>query len=334
MADDEEKAQGHFANEPSPGELLRAARLEKKLDTKEVAATLNVDPWMLDALEHDEYGALGAPVFAKGHLRKYAKALGLDGDDLMVAYYQRAGTREAPPLIAESILRVEASNGARIPWLASAAGVLALAILALGVFMFLQPNRGAENARAATAQVPEVGVTTSTSDDARSTTLRLPGATAQGASTPAVEAPSAREPAATEPPPSRAEPAPVQTEPAQTNTQSSRSTLATTATTAPTRVARAPDPEPVTAATRPDRITISLAFRGESWVEVYDGKRVKLLYGMGEAGTTRSLEGPGPLNVFLGKAGDVDVSINGRPYSVPRISRLGTARFEVDASSQ
>ena len=66
---------------------------------------------MLDALEHDEYAALGAPVFAKGHLRKYAAALGLDDGDVLVAYYQREGAREAPPLIAESILRVEAGRG-------------------------------------------------------------------------------------------------------------------------------------------------------------------------------------------------------------------------------
>lgn len=340
MADDEGKAKGHFANEPSPGELLRAARLKKKLDTKEVAATLNVDPWMLDALEHDEYGALGAPVFAKGHLRKYAAALGLNGDDLMVAYYQRDGTREAPPLVAESIMRVEAANGPRIAWLAPAAGVLALAIVALGVFLYLQPNRGAENARAATAvDVPESTVMT---DDARSTTLRLPGAgvspepdaksDARTSTTPPVSAPATTT-AATEPQPepvSRApqrapaqtpppKPAPVVVEPADIEP-------------APVRVARAstPQSEPTSAAP----VTIALSFRGESWVEVYDGKRGKLLYGLGEEGTTRTLEGAAPINVFLGKASEVDVSVNGRPYAVPRVSRSGTARFDVDAPAQ
>jgi len=81
-------------------------------------------------------------------------------------------------------------------------------------------------------------------------------------------------------------------------------------------------------------VTVTLRFRGESWVEVYDRDRTKLLYGMGEAGTTRSLNGAAPLNVFLGKAGDVDVSVDGRDYRVPRVSSLGTARFDVDASSR
>ncbi|MEO1575505.1 MAG: helix-turn-helix domain-containing protein, partial [Pseudomonadota bacterium] len=135
--------------EASPGALLRAARLAKKLETREIAATLNVDPWMLDALEHDEYAALGAPVFAKGHLRKYAAALGLDDGDVLVAYYQREGAREAPPLIAESILRVEAERGRGLGWVAPAAGVLALSVIALALFLYLQPDDGADAARAA-----------------------------------------------------------------------------------------------------------------------------------------------------------------------------------------
>ena len=103
---------------------------------------------------------------------------------------------------------------------------------------------------------------------------------------------------------------------------------------APTRVARAPTRQAATAAASAPPVTIALSFRGESWVEVYDGKRSKLLYGLGEEGTTRTLEGAAPLNVFLGKASDVDVSVNGRPYAVPSVSRLGTARFDIDAPAQ
>ena len=79
---------------------------------------------------------------------------------------------------------------------------------------------------------------------------------------------------------------------------------------------------------------MTLRFRGQSWVEVYDGERTKLLYGMGEAGTTRALSGPAPINVFLGKASEVDVTVDGRDFASPRISRSGTARFDVGATTR
>ncbi|MFK8015925.1 MAG: RodZ domain-containing protein [Gammaproteobacteria bacterium] len=328
MADDDEKAQGHFASEPSPGELLRAARREKKLETKEVAAALNVDPWMLDALEHDEYGALGAPVFAKGHLRKYATALGLDADDLMVAYYQRAGTREAPPLIAESIMRVESTQGPRLTWLAPTLGVLALAVVALGIFFYLKPDGAAEPAQAATV-APEK----TTSSAARSTTLRLPGATE-------TSVPLTRD----EPTPQPAQAVPLETlitpEPKPVV-----DTIASALPEEPPEQVAPPTPEPVTLATAVPRrdapatrtgqgteqVTITLSFRDESWVEVYDNNRTKLLYGMGDPGSVRSIVGSPPLKVFLGKAGEVAVKVDGRDFTIPRISRLGTARFEIDS---
>ena len=345
MADDTDLEQDkdvqkrRFADGPTPGAMLRQARQDKKLDTKEIAATMNVDPWMLDALEHDEYGALGAPVFAKGHLRKYAKALGLDEGDVMVAYYQRDGTREAPPLVAESILRVERNQGANLNWLAPAAGVLALAVIALVLFLYFQPNDSAESARAA-AVVP-TAEEIDTQADERTLSLPLSRTEPAAESAPATSSSAAPKPVESMPEPAVApEPEPLsQPEPE------------------PVRVASAPEPEPQsepptqTRATQrdqvapelrgglstrlssPDEVRVTLSFEGESWVEVYDANRAKLIYDMGESGTRRSVSGPGPLQVFLGKAVDVEVMVNGRPYAVPRVSRLGTARFYVDAKS-
>ena len=55
---------------------------------------------------------------------------------------------------------------------------------------------------------------------------------------------------------------------------------------------------------------------------------------MGRAGSRRTVSGDGPLQVFLGKAVDVNVRVNGEPYSVERISQLGTARFYVDRDAR
>lgn len=358
---------------PTPGEMLRVARVEKNLETKEIAASLNVDPWMLDALEHDEYAALGAPVFAKGHLRKYAAALGLDEGDLLVSYYQVEGTREAPPpLIAESILRVEARRNRGLGWIAPAAGVFALAVIAVGLFLYFQPEGGADAAQAATTEPEPSAVSTG----ARSQSLRLPTAPAgDTASSPAAVAPpsaSTTAPtvsstternaasdttASTPPPPTRSEtaapvrapntaPITAKTEPEprpspnvsgrDTANESSGLSSGSSSVAAPVRVASAaPAVASAAAASRPataptgtgEAVRVTLDFDGDSWVEVYDANRRKLLYDMGEAGTRRTVSGDGPLQVFLGKAVDVNIRIDGEPFSVPRISRLGTARF-------
>jgi len=46
------------------------------------AEQLNLDLSVIHALENNDYGALGAPVFAKGHLRKYAALVGLSDEEV------------------------------------------------------------------------------------------------------------------------------------------------------------------------------------------------------------------------------------------------------------
>ena len=90
MAERAEKGDGTAAGavaEATPGDRLRAAREKRGLTVEQAADELRLDLWMVEALEADDYGAFGAPVFAKGHLRKYAGLVGIDPDDIMVSYY-------------------------------------------------------------------------------------------------------------------------------------------------------------------------------------------------------------------------------------------------------
>jgi cytoskeleton protein RodZ len=78
-----------------PGERLRAERERRGFSTQKVAEDLHVDAWVVEALEAGRHESLGAPVFVKGHLRKYAILLGLDADELVHAFGQQAD----PPLV-------------------------------------------------------------------------------------------------------------------------------------------------------------------------------------------------------------------------------------------
>ena len=85
--------------ESGPGPMLRAAREARGLSEQQAAEQLNLDATVVAALERDDFASLGAPVFAKGHLRRYGALLGLPDDALLEAYDHARRQPEAPSLI-------------------------------------------------------------------------------------------------------------------------------------------------------------------------------------------------------------------------------------------
>lgn len=80
----------------SPGQMLRQERERRGLTLQQAAEDLNLDRWIVEAIEVDHFLALGAPVYARGHLRKYAALLGLSQDLIVDRYDSLAGTPSAP----------------------------------------------------------------------------------------------------------------------------------------------------------------------------------------------------------------------------------------------
>ncbi len=85
------------------GERLRAARNRQGLTLQKVAEDLHLDIGVLEAMEGDRFRALGAPVYARGHLRKYAQTLGLDVDALLADYEAAHAGPGAPSLLPTSV---------------------------------------------------------------------------------------------------------------------------------------------------------------------------------------------------------------------------------------
>src|SRR5690348_18300688 len=76
----------------SIGDTLRNARERMGLAQVQAAERLHVDTAVIDALETGRFKALGAPVFVRGHLRRYAELLGEPDGPLQQRY---AATNEA-----------------------------------------------------------------------------------------------------------------------------------------------------------------------------------------------------------------------------------------------
>jgi cytoskeleton protein RodZ len=64
----------------------------------EAAEHLHVDPSVLSALEGERFGELGAPVYARGHLRHYAELLKLPATEVLGLYGASAQAGAAPDL--------------------------------------------------------------------------------------------------------------------------------------------------------------------------------------------------------------------------------------------
>jgi len=86
-----------MANDKSntPGSLLRQARESAGLTCESVAEQLNLLPPLVTALEEDRYDQFPGEIFAKGHLRAYARLLKLNPDDVLRVY--RGSSQPAAP---------------------------------------------------------------------------------------------------------------------------------------------------------------------------------------------------------------------------------------------
>jgi cytoskeleton protein RodZ len=79
------------------GARLRASREKLGLTVLQVAERIHTDPKIVDAIEAENYEALGAPVYARGHIRHYAELVGESAAEL-IAVYSESGKVAQPDL--------------------------------------------------------------------------------------------------------------------------------------------------------------------------------------------------------------------------------------------
>jgi len=133
------RAEAEVAELPTePGARLRRQRELAGLSEQQVAEQLNLDATAVTAIERDDFALLGAPVFARGHLKRYAALVGLPEDDVVGAYDRSRAQLAEPTLIPKSREEMRPERGpARWPWIL---GSLALFLLAAGVAAYVSEH--------------------------------------------------------------------------------------------------------------------------------------------------------------------------------------------------
>lgn len=111
-----------------PGPMLRRAREARGLTEQQAAEQLNLDASVVSALERDDLAALGAPVFARGHLRRYGAMLGVAEDELLAAYERAGAQPEVPTLVPRARQEMVPVRGRpKWPWVTGGALLFLLA---------------------------------------------------------------------------------------------------------------------------------------------------------------------------------------------------------------
>ena len=278
---------------PLAGERLAAARREKQITVLEIAKELHLDEPKVRALERNEFEILGAPVFAKGHLRKYASLVGVSHEDVLADYYQLNRAASMPPVVGTvRKRRREVSPG---PWIAV---VVMLIIAASAYWWFFERGSGEPSPLPQGSSVaplpaePAPGSAESETDVAEP--VEIPQVSIE-AEAPAFEADTVR--------PGSVEPAPQQS---------------------------ATEPEP--AAVPEGQVRLQLRFTGDCWTEITDASGRRLFFDLGRDGRVANVAGQAPLSVLFGNADNVSVRVNGEDYAIAASDRRGlTARFTIVA---
>lgn len=112
----------------TPGEKLKQAREQAGLSVERVAKDLYLDTQVINAIEVNRFKDLGAPVYAKGYLRKYARLVGLTEEDILQRYQQMGGAPTAPDPIPAAMGSVPETRQPLPRWIGWV--VVALIVLA------------------------------------------------------------------------------------------------------------------------------------------------------------------------------------------------------------
>lgn len=141
------------------GVRLRAARERSGFTVIQAAERLHLDPKVIEAIEAEEFEFLGAPVYVRGHMRRYAELVGERGADLQEIYAGSLRAAAPPDLTQAPHAELAADPRRLLRPVAAAAGA---AVLVAAVWWVLKgtsqpaPARAVDSDRPAVAEVVSV----------------------------------------------------------------------------------------------------------------------------------------------------------------------------------
>ncbi|MCH0542724.1 DUF4115 domain-containing protein [Streptomyces sp. MUM 203J] len=140
---------------PSIGRVLRQARIDAGLTVEDVSSSTRVRVPIVYAIEEDDFSRCGGDVYARGHVRTLARAVGLDPAVLVKQYDEAHGGRPAPtpaaPLFEAERIRPERR---RPNWTAAMVAAIVAVVGFVGWTVFGRDDTGSAAKNVAEAPAP------------------------------------------------------------------------------------------------------------------------------------------------------------------------------------
>jgi cytoskeletal protein RodZ len=121
----------------SIGRYLRRERELRQMSLEELAQVTRIPLRMLQLIEEDDFEKLPGEVFARGFLRAYARALGVEADEVLAVYGQNRRVVEARPAPVAAIVPPERGRRFGI----AIALVILLILFTLALSIVLRPRQ-------------------------------------------------------------------------------------------------------------------------------------------------------------------------------------------------
>ena len=122
------------------GQMLRAAREEKKWSFMDTEDTTKIRVRYIQALEEEDYGILPGTTYVKGYLRTYAKQLGLNPDEIIALYNDSIMSEAEQPVLKSPHKLVKARPLWVRPVIIGSMAVLSI-VLIIAISGLYQPGK-------------------------------------------------------------------------------------------------------------------------------------------------------------------------------------------------
>ncbi|MBP0599602.1 helix-turn-helix domain-containing protein [Herbaspirillum sp. LeCh32-8] len=338
-----------------PGAALAAQRQKKGWTVEQVASLVKLSPRQIQAIEADNYSALPGLAVARGFVRSYAKAVGLDANVLTSGMPQESPVAQRDHIVPQHSLSTPFSEGPLPAMMMSTRGNSSPVAAIVGVVV-IAVAAGAAAVRWTDLgeNVPQLAWLKAHKDDASSS---APEAAPEGAQagndavagaassdTPVnarVETitPTASDDAAKEAAPTAAAVEPAKVAPVQSATPSASvpAASAPAATAASTAATPAPAAAQSSAGAVPSGLNIvnskdllRLSFREDSWVEIRRADKTTVISRLLKAGTTEAFDVSDATTLVIGNAAGVDATLRGQPLDLKAPGGSNVARLNLN----
>jgi cytoskeleton protein RodZ len=273
-----------------PGDVLRYERQQRGLSVEQAASQSRIKQAIIDAIESGETGDIPA-VYLKGHIRHYARFLGVDPRDLDTQMEQVHG---AEPEV-RSIYTVTAKRNRGDRWLKASSYLAASALIATLAWQFtheaVRLSQG-EAQQAPGTMVAEEGRQSSGAEE--KATPRSPNRHLN-ASIASVEMLDKDAGPAVEPVGEQA------------------------------WAALSGETAPKASGLLSHNLLISTS--ADTWVEIFDARGEQMEMDLIRAGSRREYEGRAPFSVMIGRASAVELALDGQAVDLGPFTRGNVARL-------